>query len=157
MALQRLFIATLAGDAATVTANRFLSWRHAAALDTAAVDRFCAALRANATSLPVVYFSEWVDRWLMGDQVSGPGTIEGQRFQATCFSRQEAIDWAGRCGSQHQEHDWLAARLREAASAWSGLVDRVVVVVVREIFQNSTLDEDIQASFAVAPTWLLND
>ncbi len=155
MASQRLFIATLAGEAAAATANRFLSWRNATPADGAvAVDRFCAALRDNGTSLPVVYFSAWIDRWLMGDQVPGPGTVEGRRFQATCFSREEAVIWASRCGSQYQEQEWLAARLREAALAWKSLTDRAVVVVVREVFDGSTIDEEVQASLAVLPAWL---
>jgi len=155
MASQRLFVATLAGDAAAATANLFLSWRAASpAFDTLAVDRFCTSLRDNGTSLPIVYFCEWIDRWLMGDQVPGPGAIEGRRFQTACFSRQEAIDWASRCGSQYQEQEWLATRLREAALAWSGLADRVVVVVVREVFDGSTMDEEVQASLAVVPRWL---
>ncbi len=158
MASQRLFIATLVGDAAAATGNLFLSWRSSAsAVDTVAVDRFCAALRDNGTSLPIVYFSEWIDRWLMGDRVPGPGTVEGVRFQSSCFSRKEAIDWAGRCGNQHQEQDWLAARLREAASAWSGVADHVVVAVVREALDGSTLDEEVWASLGVVPAWLAKE
>jgi hypothetical protein len=155
MALQRLYIATLAGEAAEATVNLFRSWRNAVpAVDTAAVDRLCVSLRNNAASLPIVYFSEWIDRWLMGDRVPGPGVIEGKRFQATSFSRAEAIDWASQCGNQFQEHDWLATRLREAASAWSGLVDQVVIVVVREVFDVSTKDDELRASLSAVPRWL---
>ena len=153
MASQRLFIATLAGEAAAVTANLFLSWRTAApAADT--VDCFCAAIRANAMSLPVVYFSEWVDRWLMGDLVPGPGTVEGRRFQTTCLSREKAVEWAGRCDSQCQEQVWLATRLREAAAAWTGLADRAVIVVVREVLEVSATDEEVQAALGLVPAWL---
>jgi hypothetical protein len=155
MALQRLFIATLAGDAAAVTASLFDSWRNVASdVDVVAVDRFCTALRGNATSLPIVYFSEWIDRWLMSDAAPGPGTVEGRRFQATCFTRSEAMDWAGKCGNQFQEQQWLAARLREATLAWSELADRVVVLVVREVLDGSTADGEMQASFGVVPGWL---
>src|SRR5262245_48229298 len=131
MATQRVFVATLAGNAAPVIASIFASWRaDPTCVDRTVVDRFCATLRANGASLPVVYFSEWIDRWLMGDRVPGPEAVWGVRFQTSCFSREEAIEWAARCGSQFQEEAWLAARLREAASAWSGRVEQVVVVVV---------------------------
>ena len=110
MATQRLTMATLAGQSAAVVAARFDQWRSAP--DPAAVDRLCAAIRKHALSLPVVYFAEWVDRWLMGDSVPGPGAVEGRRFQATCLSPGQAAGWAGRCGGQFAEQGWLAARLR---------------------------------------------
>jgi hypothetical protein len=91
----------------------------------------------------------------MGDLAPGPGVVEGPRFQATCFSREEAIALAGRCGVQYEEHGWLAARLREAASAWPDLADQVVVVIVREVFAGSATDEEVLASLREVPPWLL--
>ena len=64
-ATQRLTVVTFAGQAALAVASQFQRWR--AAPDRAAVDRLCAAVRANSLSFAVVYFAEWVDRWLMGD------------------------------------------------------------------------------------------
>ena len=90
----------------------------------------------------------------MGDKVPGPGAVEGRRFEVTCFSPEEAVDWAHRCGNQFQEQEWLAARLREAASAWSGLTDRLIVVLVREVFDASTREEEVQTALGVVPTWL---
>ena len=155
MATQRLFIATFAGEAAAVVANLFRAWRDAsAAVDVAAVDLFCTALRSNSTTLPLVYFCEWVDRWQMGDRVPGPGSVNGRLFQTTVFTRDEALEWASRCGNQFQEEKWLAARLREAAVAWNGLVDRAIVVVVREVLGGVTTDEELQASLDAVPSWL---
>lgn len=158
MATQRLIIATLAGEAARATANRFASWRTEPSVVAAtAVDRFCAALRANGASLHVVYFSEWIDRWLMGDGVPGPGAIEGQRFQVACFTREQAVAWAARCGTQFQEEGWLAARLREAGSAGGDSSGPVLLVVVREVLGGSALDEEILAARDVVPRWLAGD
>jgi hypothetical protein len=154
MASQRMLIATLAGEAATETAKRFASWRGASPSAVLAVDHFCEALRANAVSLSILYFAEWMDRWLMGDRVPGPGAVCGRRFEATCLTCAEAVDWAGRCGDQWQEQQWLAARLREAATRWTDLAQPQVVVIVREVFDGSALDEDIEASFRVIPPWL---
>ena len=157
MAFQRLFIATIAGDAATVILSRFQSWRTKLPTPVGEpVDHFCISLRDNATSLPILYLSEWIDRWLMGDQIPGPGMVEGNRFQATCFSRSDAMEWADRVGSQHQEQTWLAARLREAASAWKELADHAIVVVVREVIKESTRNEDVLNSLQSVPEWLLN-
>ena len=152
MATQRLTVATFAGESAVAVAALIRSWRTCP--DPAAVDRFCGALRENGSSLPIVYFCEWVDRWLMGDQVPGPGDVSGQRYEATCFTRSEAMAWAARCGNQWPEQQWLATRLREGASASSGLADRVVIVVVREVLGSSTTDEEVQASLGVVPGWL---
>src|SRR5262245_45951728 len=155
MASQRLSIATLSGIAADVCAERIESWRSdSAKIDTASVDRFCEAIRANATSLSIVYFAEWIDRWLMGDAVPGPNAISGKRFEVTCFTRECAIEWADRCGSQFHEQLWLAARLREAAAASEGLFKNVLVVVIREVFDASATDDEIKAASAVVPSWL---
>ncbi len=151
MATQRLFIATLAGEAANLTANLFSIWRKG---HSVRIDEFCESLGVHRAELPVVYFSEWMDRWLMGDRVPGPGAVEGRRFEATCFTRVEAYEWAGRCGTQYQEELWLANRLREAASGWDALTDRITVVVVREVLGVSTSDEEVKATMLVAPAWL---
>ncbi len=157
MATQRLLIASLVGQAATVTRERFSRWRSPTTrADVVAVDRFCEALRANAASLTVLYFSEWIDRWLMGDDLPGPGKVEGRRFQTTCFSSTEALEWAASY-CRHQERQWLTARLREAASAGIWLMEPRLVVVVREILGLSATDEEIRQALDSAPSWLSSD
>jgi len=157
MALQRLFIATVGGDAGEAAADLLCKWRDAPAVDVVAVDRFCTALRDNGALLPIVYFSEWVDRWLMGDLLPGSGAVEGRQFQVASFTRAETLAWSERCGNQHQEQEWLAARLREAASAWSEIVERVTVVVVREVLGGLTTDEEVRASEGMVPSWLADE
>jgi hypothetical protein len=151
MAKQRLTVATFAGNSAVAVAALVRSWRTGS--DPAAVDRFCAAVRENGHALPIVYFCEWLDRWLMGDLVPGPDAVEGRRFQAACLSADEALAWAGRCGHQFPEQEWLASRLREAAVGW-GRAERQAVVVVRELLGSSTTDEEVEASLSVVPQWL---
>jgi hypothetical protein len=108
-------------------------------------------------SLPVVYFCEWVDHWLMGDQVSRPNAISGQVYQVTCLSPDEARGWADNCGDQYAEQGWLAARLREAAEGWGTITDEYIVVLVREVLGGSTLDEEVMESLRRVPAWLRND
>jgi hypothetical protein len=150
VATQRLTVATLAGKAALAVTAQFEQWRGSPSPD--AVDRLCAAIRENSLSLPVVYFAEWVDRWSMGNLVPGPGTVEGQRFQATCLSPAQATVWADGCGGQFAEQGWLAARLREAAVGM--VTEACAVVVIREVVGASTTDEEVHASMGGLPAWL---
>jgi hypothetical protein len=121
------------------------------------VDRVCERLRANGTALPVVYFCEWVDRWLTGDRVPGPGAVEGKRFQVACLSPQQAVSWAGQCGSQFPEQEWLGGRLREAAQGWRSVAEPLAVVVVREVLGTSTTDEEVRAALHGVPSWLSSE
>jgi len=154
MATQRLIVATIAGDAAAAVSALLRGWHDNPAPDPAAVDRFCERLRANGAGLPVVYFSEWVDRWLMGDHAPGPGAVDGKRFQVACLSPQRAVSWAGQCGSQFPEQEWLARRLREAARGWGSVAEPLAVVVVREVLGGSTTDEEVRAALHGIPSWL---
>jgi hypothetical protein len=77
VALQRLILAKLAGDAAGAAGAMFERWRSARRTDdpcaTSAddwprrhrseMDRFVAGLRDNAALPPVVFFEEYVDAW----------------------------------------------------------------------------------------------
>ena len=152
MATQRLMVATLAGRSAFAVVARFEQWR--AIPDPAAVDRMCASVRESALSLPVVYFAEWVDRWLMGDLVPGPDAVEGRRFQAACLSPTQATGWADRCGTQFAEQGWLASRLREAAVGWGSVAEQYAVVVIREAVGASPTDGEVQAAASGVPAWL---
>src|SRR5687768_10528903 len=98
MATQRLTVATLVGRAATATLEIFDRWRTLP--DAAEVDRLCQSLRERGQELPIVYFGKWMDRWLMGDLVPGPGAVERQRFEAACMRPEQAVAWADQCGRQ---------------------------------------------------------
>jgi len=152
VATQRLTVATLAGRSAVAVAAQFEQWRSAP--DPGAVDHFCESIRGHALSLSVLYFAEWVDRWLMGDLVPGPGAVEGRRFQVACLSPAQATGWADRCGSQFAEQGWLASRLREAAAGWGGVAEPYSVVVVREAVGASATDDEVQAAVDSVPAWL---
>jgi hypothetical protein len=95
-----------------------------------------------------------VARWLMGNEVPGPGAVDGKRFQVTCLSPGQALSWAGQCGSQFPEQQWLASRLREAAEGWVSVAEPLAVVVVREVLGASTTDDEIRAALRGVPNWL---
>jgi hypothetical protein len=149
--MQRLTVATFAGKSAAVVAALLRSWRVASAL--AAVDRFAAALRENGLALPVVYYSEWVDRWLMGDLVPGPEAVQGRRYQVACFSADQALAWAEQCGGAVRRADLVL--LPASRGRWGmGGAEQRTVVVLREAFDASTTDEQVKASFGAIPEWL---
>ena len=145
-------IAAIAGQAAVAVAARFEQWRSAP--DPEEIDGLCIAIREHALSLHILYFAEWVDRWHMGDKVPGPRAVEGSRFQAAIMSPHQATEWADRCGHQFEEEEWLACRLREAATAWYSLTEQRTVVVIREVTDASTLDDEVRAALDRVPEWL---
>ena len=148
---QRWTVATFAGVSAASVAGLMGIWPQNS--DHAALDRFSAAVREKGPSLPIVYFCEWIDHWLMGNVIPGPEKLDGQQDQAACCTPAEALAWAEQCGSQFREQEWLACRLREAAHGWFGSEPRTIVAV-REVLGASETDEEVRASFAVVPGWL---
>jgi hypothetical protein len=155
VATQRLMLATIIGESATATARLFQSWQTAdQGADPADVDRFCAVLRENGAALPIVYFCEWVDAWLMGDLLPAATAAQGHRFQAACLTPEQAVEWAGRCGHQFPEQDWLASRLREAVGAWDVLAAQRLILLVREVLGGSITDDEVRHSLKIVPDWL---
>ncbi len=149
--MQRMMIATLAGDAADTAIAFFGAFQSAA--DPTAFDRFCIAISDNRLSLPIVYFCEWIDRWLMGDRVPGPNAKQGVKYQASCMTPEEADAWAEKCGTQFQEQLSFAARLREAALGWGTVTDRYAIVVIRDVLHLSTGDDEVELSLRGLPSW----
>jgi hypothetical protein len=162
MATQRVTVATVAGEAARVIFALFDRWRNSAGDEEAnerrrqEIDAFCSRLSANWQALQILYWTEWIDRWLMGNDLQGPQQVWGRRFQADCFSREEAKAWAEGRSGQFQEEIWLAARLREAAKVWQSLTppDPSVVVVIREVLHEWADDREVISSLGVVPSWL---
>jgi hypothetical protein len=152
MATQRLTIATIAGNAAIAIGNLFDALR--VNPNPSAVDQLCASVRDNGLALPMVYFCEWTDRWLMGDLVPGPDKLEGLQFEATCLSPQQAVAWAGRCGNQFQEQEWFATRLHEAAIGWGSVAERYAIVVIRHVIGGWATDDEVSQSLSTVPQWL---
>jgi len=150
--MQRMTVATLAGDAADAAFAFFLALGTSS--DPVALDAFCDAVNDNRLSLPIVYFCEWVDRWLMGDRVPGPAAQQGKQYQASCMTPAEANAWAEKCGTQFQEELSFAARLREAALGWGTVTDRYALVVTRDVLHISTGDDEVEASLSGVPSWL---
>jgi hypothetical protein len=162
---QRLTIAKVAGDAGDAVAAFFRQLADSAADSSTGLDSFCMGLRVNSSTPPVIYFCEWIDHWLMGDQVFGSTpcdrdgsqsvlSIRGSRFEACCLTPTEAVNWATKLAKQWPEQSWLATRLREAAQAWDLIAPHALVILAREPLGPSTLDEEVVSSLRQIPSWL---
>jgi hypothetical protein len=130
-------------------------------------DDFADRLRAHGFAPPVVNFVEWADIWSMGNLFDRwftpsdgppPLAVYANRFTIFAYSLPD-----GGCLFQHlaaagpqqfDETDWFIGRLREAVEAWDKLVERAVIVVLRQVVQASVLDEEVTASLKSVADWL---
>src|SRR5205085_12224369 len=108
-------------------------------------EEFAARLRVHSLAPPVIHFVEWVDMWSMGYLFSdwltptgGPSpVVDAGRLQVYAYRLPDggrlAAHLAGAGPHQFQECHWFVARLREAVAAWEELVERAVLVVLREV------------------------
>ena len=165
MAAQRVTVAKVAGAAAAAVADQFRTWWAARQGNTfptavrAEVDRCALALRAYATAPPVVYFSEWIDQWSMGDVVPALGqpdaeVVSGDRFEACCHRPPVTVHAPTWGGEPVQATEWLAARVREASAAWAKIAPDGVLVVLREVTGGTVTDDELVASLEDVPGWL---
>ena len=152
VATQRLTVVTIAGQSAATVAIQFNRWLSNP--DPTAIDQFCVVIQGHDSSLPIVFFVQWVDRWLMGDLLPDADTVNGERFQAACMSVARAIEFAGGCGEQWVEQKLLASQIREATYGWGTVTDKYVIVLIRERLGPSTLDDEAFASLETVPDWL---
>jgi hypothetical protein len=155
MARQQMTVATVAGEAGRMVAALFRKWHSTQADDRQddarrAVDEFAEQLRTRGGMPPIVYYCEWFDYWLMGDDIHLGKVAEGNRFSASCGSREEAMAWTEQCGNQFPERQYLAMHLREASEAWQSLAEPAVVVILRQVLGPSVTDEEVMASLSDA-------
>jgi hypothetical protein len=152
MPTQRMTIATLTGLAASTVMDQFEQWQTYP--DPLALDKLCESIPSNAEALSIIYFNQWIDCWLMGNDLCGPDALDGKRFQLTCITATLAKEWAARCGKQFAEHQWLATRLTEAADCRGDLAQPYAVLVIREVIGPSRSEDEIQDAANTLPAWL---
>ena len=155
---QRFTIATIAGEAGRAAAELFQLWSATQAsagphATLGAIGLFADHLRSNAAVLPVVYFCEWIDHWLMGDAV--PIFLQGRHIEAACMTAAEAEALADGCGRQFPENDWLAVQLRQAAEARRPLTGPSFIVILRKVLGATSIDDEVTASLVGVPDWLV--
>jgi hypothetical protein len=168
MATQRLVLLKLVGESGRLVTESCRAW---AAKQQAAPDdpdlgkeigRFAEVLDAHRAELPVVYYSEWLDRWSMGDDIGTPFTerggivlkANGPFYQVCCTDQLAALLTLPPDGWQFDEQKWLAVRLREAAAAWEPLIQGGTLLLLRRVVGASTDDDEIRAAAESVPGWL---
>ena len=183
LATQRITVVKIGGEAADAIALEFGEWASARRTDKPnewsssqwpsdardAADRFVSALRANAMVPPVIHFAEWIDLWSMFDTFRRwltppdglePGNIHTGRFEVYGYALPDGERLARYLADagvqQWRETDRYIWNLREAVEAWEALVDRSVIVVIREAVDGSVTDEEVTASLKVIPAWISN-
>jgi hypothetical protein len=183
VATQRITIAKIAGQAAPAVRARFAEWSVARKVQEPgscspeqwsddccrAMDAFAVGLRSEGNVPPVVYFSEHVDTWLMGDfwnllpAGGDPCFVCGNKFQLACYSLadedalQKVLEESLRpktSRKQPQEYHWFRARLLEAVRAWRPLVEGGLLVILREVLGGTATDEEVQQSLLRTPPWI---
>jgi hypothetical protein len=180
MATQRVTVAKVAGRSAEALRARFLEWSAARTVRDAevwsaeqwpadarqAMDAFATRLRAESHTPPVLYFSEHVDLWSMGDFFrnclpAGSRTFGccGDRFELAAYALPDDGSLARflkeslkreNVRKVPQEENWFHVRLSEAARAWEPLDAESLVVVVREVVAGTVTDIEIQQSLLQA-------
>jgi hypothetical protein len=165
MATQRVILAKIGGVAADVIAQRFRVWEQSRQGDEfpvetqLAVDKFAESLGAHAAEPPVVYFSQWIGMWSMGNLVPELGSrhavsVCGRRYCACCHQKPIRFKPEIIADEPTQESDWLRRRLKEARHAWDWLVSAWVIVVLREPLGPLVEDDEIANSLQNLPAWL---
>lgn len=181
MATQRISIAKVAGQAGDHLAGRLREWVQLRTTQTptewspdqwpqfvrAQIDTFARLLRENSTAPPVVHFVEWIDHWSMGDLFQAwllpcageqPLIVFGDKFEvyASRFPEDGCLldRLKGNRNPQSPEANAFQARLREAIDSWEKIVDRSLIVVLREVTGGLVTDEEVVRSLSELPDWL---
>ena len=100
-------------------------------------------------------------RWLTPPDGPSPLRLPANRFDISAYALPDTghlsrhLDSAGQ--QQFAESDWYVARLREAIGAWQQLADSAVLVVLRQVFNPSVYDAELNASLRLVPGWLLEE
>jgi hypothetical protein len=181
VATQRITLAKIGGKAAEVVVRRLRAWSAARRTDLGdeqsneqwppdvrrQADEFTERLRSHALAAPVIHFIEWVDPWSMGDLFAHwltpsegppPSVVHGDRFELYGYALPDDGRLARYLASaglqQFKESDWYVRRLQEAVESYSGVTDRAVILVARNVVASTVTDDDMKDSFARVPDWL---
>jgi hypothetical protein len=165
MPTQRVTLAKIGGLAADAIERQFALWSSRRIGDSypehvrRSLDEFAISLCAHASKPPVVYFSQWIDMWSLGDLLPGLGddraaTIDGIKYQACCHRPPIRFRTTIIGDDPPQESNWLVNRLREAEDAWAELVPNYIIVVVREVVGGLVEDNEMDAAQEHVPDWL---
>ena len=187
MATQRITIAKIGGDAGMAVISQFREWSDARTIDDPTewrpdqwplshrreMDAFAIALRANDHKPPVIFFSEYIDLWSMGDLFTRwfPGNddhsliqLHSDRYELWCYPLPDDGMLADHLRSltshkrfrdrDSQEDRWFTLNLLEATLAWHAIVNAGAIVLLREVVGGLVEDSEIEESLTDIPEWI---
>lgn len=175
MACQRILLFTIAGDLADAIWGDIRRWSDArvAVVNDEwssddwpdgikhAVDDFVSRLEASGYLPPVLYRSQHVDCWSMGQVFETAIVKEHPDYcrQLLTASHEVIATWV-RCSEQVKpgrdvpdETAWLYTRLNEAISAWSTFAENRLVLLVPTLLGASWEDDEVIDSLRGMPAW----
>lgn len=175
MASQRVLILTIGGPLADVIWADICRWSDARcpvvsdewSLDDwpsqtkTEIDALAAKLAESAYLPPVLYRSEHIDLWSMGDVFeTALGKRRPDQIRKLLTSKHEVI--ATRAQFLEKLHTrknaptetrWLYSRVNEAISAWEGFTENRVLLLVRIVLSGLWEDEDVTDAVRKIPAW----
>lgn len=175
MATQRILLVTIGGALAASIWEDIQRWSDCRTTDSreewssdqwpAAVrqqiDQFVAKIDACAFTPPILYRSEHVDCWSMGD-VFETALVKPHRDCSRQLRTERHEIIATRVHYMEQivldpdaprETEWLYHRVNEAISAWSEFGEDRMVVLVRSVIRGLFTDEEVVDSLKTIPEW----
>ena len=181
MATQRLTIAKIAGAASVVTLDLFRDWQSKRLAEDPnewsseqwpeqvrrCADEWALNLRQHGHHPPVLFFAEYVDLWSFCPPDRHIGNealiqIASERYELFCLPLPADADLVRylrqlRKKGQYHEDRLFGKFTIEAFAAWGRMIDKAVVVFLREVLGGSTEDGEIERSLAVVPEWCGRD
>ena len=175
MACQRVLLLTVAGEFADAIWKDIRRWsdaRVAVADDEWSsddwpdsikykVDDFIARLTTTGYLPPVLYRSEHVDCWSMGD-IFETALVKGHRdYGRRLFTESHEIiaTWVHFSEQLVPEDEvadetvWLYTHINEAIAAWSTFAENRLVLLVRTVLGGLWEDEEVTNSLRGIPSW----
>lgn len=175
MASQRVLLFTIAGPLSQEIWSDIERWSDARQSDAQnewspddwptktheEVDRLVARLIDHGFTPPILYRSEHVDLWSMGDVFTTALVKphpDGTRQLFTCSH--EVIATRVRFTEQiipdadaNDETRWLYSRINEAIAAWGSFAEERLVVLVRTVLGGLWTDDDVSNAVGEIPSW----
>lgn len=125
------------------------------------IDAFIEKLQATCYTPPILYRSEHVDCWSMGD-VYETALVKGHRDSTRRLytaNHQVIATWVQFSEQIIPDRDspaetvWLYTHVNEAIGAWGKFAEDRLVILVRSVLGGLWTDEEVVGALATLPSW----
>jgi hypothetical protein len=125
------------------------------------IDNAIDKLMAHAYTPPVLYRSEHVDTWSMGDvferALRGSSTNDMRQLLTSRYEifarRAHFSDRVKSRKTQADETKWLNVRINEAIAAWGEFAEDRLILLVRIVLGGLWQDAEVTQSLSQKPSW----